>query len=175
MAEAKCGHAFHRLCVQEYLESAPVAAEGEQQQQETSAAAALGCPACFVPLTIDLSCTAGGEEGDERSSSKPTSAKKTTSNAANGKKGKKKRETQADGEGSSEDAGDESELDNILQVITTSYAPAVAAASLVPCSTLWLFQRTSSCCLGPLSLMLSPCSRASCWSCTRLLPPSAGG
>jgi len=44
---ATCGHAFHRECVEEYLEQAPELPSG-----------GIGCPACFAPLTLLL-------EGDE--------------------------------------------------------------------------------------------------------------
>lgn len=40
---AKCGHHFHKDCVQEYLGEAPVLACG-----------GVGCPSCFTPLTIDF-------------------------------------------------------------------------------------------------------------------------
>jgi len=40
---AKCGHGFHRDCVEEYIAEAPVLASGE-----------VGCPSCFKPLTVDL-------------------------------------------------------------------------------------------------------------------------
>ncbi|CAJ1374471.1 unnamed protein product [Effrenium voratum] len=39
-AKATCGHAFHRDCLQEYLEQAPQLPSG-----------GVGCPTCFMPLT----------------------------------------------------------------------------------------------------------------------------
>jgi DNA repair protein RAD16 len=45
---ASCGHAFHRDCVNEYLEQAPTLPTG-----------GIGCPTCFAPLTLSL------EEGDD--------------------------------------------------------------------------------------------------------------
>eukprot|EP01054_Gregarina_sp_Poly1_P009234 Gregarina_sp_Poly_1__9233@NODE_56_length_17373_cov_108_729111_g48_i0_p1_GENE_NODE_56_length_17373_cov_108_729111_g48_i0NODE_56_length_17373_cov_108_729111_g48_i0_p1_ORF_typecomplete_len1490_score218_94SNF2_N/PF00176_23/8_2e28SNF2_N/PF00176_23/2e31Helicase_C/PF00271_31/4_7e15zfRING_2/PF13639_6/3_1e09ResIII/PF04851_15/0_0035ResIII/PF04851_15/0_055ResIII/PF04851_15/5_1e02zfPARP/PF00645_18/7_1e08zfC3HC4/PF00097_25/8_4e08zfC3HC4_2/PF13923_6/5_3e03zfC3HC4_2/PF13923_6/5_9e07zfRING_UBOX/PF13445_6/1_6e05 len=38
---SNCGHAFHRLCIQEFIQSAP---EGSS----------LGCPQCYASLTVDL-------------------------------------------------------------------------------------------------------------------------
>eukprot|EP00397_Hematodinium_sp_SG-2012_P007266 GEMP01007308.1.p1 GENE.GEMP01007308.1~~GEMP01007308.1.p1 ORF type:complete len:1073 (+),score=208.45 GEMP01007308.1:45-3221(+) len=40
---AKCGHNFHKACVEEFIAEAPVLASG-----------GVGCPACFNPLTIDF-------------------------------------------------------------------------------------------------------------------------
>ncbi|CDJ29852.1 SNF2/RAD54 helicase family protein, putative [Eimeria mitis] len=105
MAQAKCGHAFHRLCVQEYIESAPAAAAG--QQQPPAAAAALGCPACFVPLTIDLSKVNGGESLEEIPAGSKANAK-----AGRGRKRKQQRE---EGEGLSENEQDAAELDTVSE------------------------------------------------------------
>ncbi|CEM04117.1 unnamed protein product [Vitrella brassicaformis CCMP3155] len=44
---SKCHHSFHRACVEEYINSAPTDQEGET----------LGCPVCYVPLTVDLQST----------------------------------------------------------------------------------------------------------------------
>ncbi|CAE7669727.1 RAD16 [Symbiodinium pilosum] len=49
-ARASCGHAFHRECLQEYLEQAPQLPSG-----------GVGCPTCFAPMTW----AEGQEEQDQ--------------------------------------------------------------------------------------------------------------
>lgn len=48
---AKCGHGFHRVCLDEFIESAPTAPEKEISDSKS---ATLGCPSCFAPLTVEL-------------------------------------------------------------------------------------------------------------------------
>lgn len=108
MAQAKCGHAFHRLCVQEYIESAPAAAEADQQHPATTAA--LGCPACFVPLTIDFSKTCGGDSVEE---SPPGS--NANSKAGKVKKRKHKHAGEGEEQGLSENERDAAELDTVSE------------------------------------------------------------
>eukprot|EP00929_Paragymnodinium_shiwhaense_P110400 TRINITY_DN7739_c0_g2_i1.p1 TRINITY_DN7739_c0_g2~~TRINITY_DN7739_c0_g2_i1.p1 ORF type:complete len:1202 (+),score=339.40 TRINITY_DN7739_c0_g2_i1:57-3662(+) len=50
---AQCGHAFHRDCVQEYLEQAPELPGG-----------GIGCPTCFRPMTLNLDAPADEEDDD---------------------------------------------------------------------------------------------------------------
>ncbi|CDJ43315.1 SNF2/RAD54 helicase family protein, putative [Eimeria tenella] len=116
VAEAKCGHAFHHLCIQEYIESAPAAAEAEQQQ--VPAAAALGCPACFVPLTIDLSKPGGWEPSEEDATGRKMKDRPDNS---------KKRRSCCNCRGEDGFAEDEevSELDTVLENGTGD--PSVAA------------------------------------------------
>ncbi|CDJ48679.1 SNF2/RAD54 helicase family protein, putative [Eimeria brunetti] len=106
MAQAKCGHAFHRLCVQEYIESAPAVAEADQQPSP-AAAAALGCPACFVPLTIDLSKPSGGDSLEESPAGRSDKAK--------GGKGKKRKQHGGEGDGLSEHEQDSPEQDAVSE------------------------------------------------------------
>ncbi|CAD7964113.1 unnamed protein product [Amoebophrya sp. A25] len=49
---AKCGHAFHRDCVKEYIQDAPELESG-----------GVGCPCCFAPLTVDLGASEDGPDG----------------------------------------------------------------------------------------------------------------
>lgn len=106
MAQAKCGHAFHRLCVQEYIESAPVAAEADQQPARP---AALGCPACFVPLTIDLSKQSGGDSLEDNPEG-------STSNAKVGRGKKRKQQHDEQGEGLYGNEQDADEVDTVAEV-----------------------------------------------------------
>lgn len=50
-AKATCGHAFHRDCLQEYLQQAPQLPSG-----------GVGCPACFLPLTWAEEAEAEGDD-----------------------------------------------------------------------------------------------------------------
>ncbi|OEH79709.1 snf2 rad54 helicase family protein [Cyclospora cayetanensis] len=113
MIQAKCGHAFHRLCIEEYMESAPMMADaGEEQMPQP---ATLGCPACFVPLTVDLSCPVGQEAAEESCSSRQAAGRKTAARAGGRKERKNQTEGGWDGEELSEDEGDASEIDSILK------------------------------------------------------------
>ena len=38
---AKCGHGFHKECIDEYMTEAPDLPDGS-----------IGCPVCFAPLTL---------------------------------------------------------------------------------------------------------------------------
>lgn len=60
-SSAACGHAFHRDCAMEYLEQAPKLPGG-----------GIGCPACFLPLTLSFEDGAGdGEDKDAEEGSNP--------------------------------------------------------------------------------------------------------
>lgn len=103
---ATCGHAFHRLCAEEYVQSAPVPSD-PKQEQKPAAAPTLGCPACFAPLTIDLSSPLWGEGSNE---GKPAAAAGSSAKASKAKKGRKQTES------ASEDEGDEMELAKAVKV-----------------------------------------------------------
>ena len=56
IAIASCKHTFHSSCISEYIEEAPTAADGSKP---------LGCPVCFVPITIDLRADAAANTDDD--------------------------------------------------------------------------------------------------------------
>ncbi|KEP67580.1 UNVERIFIED_CONTAM: SWI2/SNF2-containing protein RAD16 [Hammondia hammondi] len=105
LTEASCGHVFHRGCLREYVQSVPVGPGAES----TSGALAekkevLGCPACYTPLTVDLSSlerqvNSGGEEDGEGA--------RRARKGGRGKKGGDDEEQ--------EDEKDEAELDEVLE------------------------------------------------------------
>lgn len=100
---AKCGHAFHRLCAEEYVQSAPAASDPKQAQQP-AATPTLGCPACFAPLTIDLSTPSWAEEEEDSNGGKAVAAAGRSTKASKAKKGRKQTDSP------SEDEGDDLEL-----------------------------------------------------------------
>ncbi|KAF8819291.1 SWI2/SNF2-containing protein RAD16 [Cardiosporidium cionae] len=53
IVEAHCNHPFHFECIKEYMDAAPTTASllGE----ESSSFGDLGCPVCYVPLSLDFS------------------------------------------------------------------------------------------------------------------------
>ncbi|KAH8739192.1 Swi2/Snf2 ATpase [Cryptosporidium ryanae] len=54
---SKCKHGFHIKCIKEYVEQAPQIEEyitDSNMDKEVSMMGVLGCPVCYVPLTIDF-------------------------------------------------------------------------------------------------------------------------
>ncbi|KAK6588948.1 Swi2 Snf2 ATpase [Cryptosporidium xiaoi] len=54
---SKCKHGFHIKCIKEYVEQAPQFEEcitDSNMENELSMIGVLGCPVCYVPLTIDF-------------------------------------------------------------------------------------------------------------------------
>ncbi|EPR62257.1 SWI2/SNF2-containing protein RAD16 [Toxoplasma gondii GT1] len=105
LTEASCGHVFHRGCLWEYVQSVPVGpgAEGTSEALAEKKEV-LGCPACYTPLTVDLSSlerqvnNAGEDDGEcERRGRK----------GGRGKNG--------GNEDEQEDEKDEAELDEVLE------------------------------------------------------------
>ncbi|KAF7457561.1 putative DNA repair protein rhp16 [Cryptosporidium felis] len=58
---SKCKHGFHRKCIEEYISQAPqeeqMVVSGLESNNDEVMRGVLGCPVCYIPLTIDFKKT----------------------------------------------------------------------------------------------------------------------
>jgi hypothetical protein len=80
IAIASCKHTFHSSCISEYIDEAPTAADGSKP---------LGCPVCFVPITIDLRADAAANTDDDDDERAALPAESERSKASGGGSAKK--------------------------------------------------------------------------------------
>ncbi|PFH35129.1 SWI2/SNF2-containing protein RAD16 [Besnoitia besnoiti] len=106
LVEAGCGHAFHRACLREYVASAPVGPGLESSSEKSEKRKdVLGCPACYTPLTVDLSSLERTDTGDDADNDAQDEGRA-------GKLARMCRKVEDDEE--PEDEKDEAELDAVL-------------------------------------------------------------
>lgn len=65
---SKCGHVFHDDCIRAYIADAPALKSG-----------GIGCPVCFVKLSVDLDDAAGAESDEDEAKGKKRQVSKATS------------------------------------------------------------------------------------------------
>jgi DNA repair protein RAD16 len=62
LALSGCKHAFHRRCIRHYAETAPAPPALAKKKGKAAAAPALGCPVCYLPLSVGLDFDSDGDE-----------------------------------------------------------------------------------------------------------------